>query len=152
MKFALSALAIAAVVVFAVACRISLRRRFALVMAGRRPLSDGEFAALFPGSEETAADVRSRLAKAVPGDARLMRPSDRIAADLRVGALDGLDTNEIVAGLERRFSIRIPEARASEVRTVRELVELVQSLRNGKIASGPTGARIRSPHWSTGRH
>ena len=62
-----------------------------------------------------------------------MRPLDRICKDLMVDAMDGLNTNEIIAKLERRFSIRIPEARASEVRTVQELVNLVQSLRDGAL-------------------
>ena len=48
-----------------------------------------------------------------------------------VDATDGLNTNVIIATLERRFSISISDARASEVRTVQELVELVQSLRVG---------------------
>ena len=60
-----------------------------------------------------------------------MRPLDRIVKDLMVDATDGLNTNVIIATLERRFSISIPDARASEVRTVQELVELVQSLRDG---------------------
>ena len=60
-----------------------------------------------------------------------MRPLDRICKDLMADAMDGLNTNEIVVKLERRFSISIPDARASEVRTVQDLVDLVQSLRDG---------------------
>jgi acyl carrier protein len=116
--------------VFPFVFRWSLRRRFALSMAGRKILSEKDFAAFFPGSEETANAVRAMIARVMPGDGRLMLPSDRIAADLWVGAIDGLDSNEIVAGLERQFAIRIPEIHAAEVRTVQELIELVQLLRD----------------------
>ena len=102
-------------------------------MAGRIPLNEADFASFFPGAEESAIAVRQAVATAVPGDGRLMRPLDRIVKDLMADAMDGLNTNEIIAKLERRFSIRIPEARASEVRTVQELVNLVQSLRDGAL-------------------
>lgn len=117
--------------------RWSVRRRFAVSMAGRTPLDETDFASLFPGAEESAIAVREAVATAVPGDGRLMRPLDRIVKDLMADAMDGVNTNEIVAMLERRFSIRIPEARASKVRTVRELVDLVQSLRDGALTVIP---------------
>ena len=126
---ALGAVAIAGAL--ALAHRQSVRREFATLMADRTPLSEADFALLFPGSEESAAAVRQAIAIAVPGDGGLIRPLDRLAKDLMVDAMDGLNTNVIIAALERRFSISIPDARASEVRTVQELVELVQSLRDG---------------------
>ena len=120
-------------VALAVACahRTSVRRRFTVAMASRTPLNEVDFASLFPGAEESAIAVRHAVATAVPGDGRLMRPLDRIVKDLLVDAMDGLNTNEIVVKLEHRFSISIPDARASEVRTVQDLVDLVQSLRDG---------------------
>ena len=121
------ALAVAAVC----ARRESVRRRFTVSMAGRIPLNEADFASFFPGAEESAIAVRQAVATAVPGDGRLMRPWDRIVKDLMADAMDGLNTNEIVVKLERRFSISIPDARASEVRTVQDLVDLVQSLRDG---------------------
>ena len=123
--------AVALGVALACARRGSVRRRFAVSMVGRTPLNETDFASLFPGAEESASAVRQAIATAVPGDGSLMRPLDRIAKDLMVDAMDGLSTNEIVARLEYRFSISIPDARASEVRTVQELVDLVQSLRDG---------------------
>jgi acyl carrier protein len=102
-------------------------------MAGRTQLNEADFALLFPGAEESAIAVRHAVAAALPGDGLLMLPADRIVKDLMADAMDGVNTNEIVAKLERRFSIRIPDARASEVRTVQELVDLVQSLRDGAL-------------------
>lgn len=123
----------AAAIVVAGALRCSVRGTFALSMAHRTPLNETDFASLFPGAEESAIAVRQVVAVYVPGDGTLIRPFDRIVKDLMVGANDGLDTNEIVAVLERRFTICIPDARASEVRTVQELIELVQSLRDGNL-------------------
>ena len=122
---------VAIAVALALAHRQSVRRKFAILMTDRTPLSEADFALLFPGAEESAAAVRQAIAIAVPGDGGLIRPLDRLAKDLMVDAMDGLNTNVIIATLERRFSISIPDARASEVRTVQELVELVQSLRVG---------------------
>lgn len=107
----------------------SIRRKLAMALAGRPPLTEAEFAALFPGAEETAAAVRQVLARYTPGDAARIRGSDRIARDLLIGAQDGLDANEIVHALDQRFAIRIPDERAAQVGTVHELVQLVQGLR-----------------------
>ena len=123
--------AVVVAVALALPRRQSVRRKFVNLMADRTRLSEADFALLFPGAEESAAAVRQAIAVAVPGDGSLMRPRDRIVKDLMVDALEGLNTNVIVATLERRFSIHIPGARAAEVRTVQELVELVQSLRDG---------------------
>lgn len=123
----------------------SIRRKFAASMADRTPLSESDFASLFPGAEESAIAVRQAVGTTVPGDASLMRPLDRIATDLMADATDGLNCHEIVATLERRFSVRIPEVCATEVRTVQELVTLVQSLR---AAGNLTGCSIGSPSAS----
>lgn len=120
----------------------SIRRKFAAAMANRTPLNESAFASLFPGAEESAIAVRQAIGTAVPGDASLMRPLDRIAKDLMADSTDGLNCHEIVASLERRFSICIPEASAAEVRTVQELVTLVQSLRE---AGNLTGCAIETP-------
>jgi hypothetical protein len=109
------------VLVFAGAHHWSIRRKFAASMADRTPLSESDFASLFPGAEESAIAVRQAVGTAVPGDASLMRPLDRIATDLMADATDGLNCHEIVAALERRFSVCIPEVSAAEVRTVQEL-------------------------------
>ena len=130
-----------AAVALAGAHQWSIRRKFAASMADRTPLSESNFASLFPGSEETAIAVRDAIGTPLPGNASLMRPLDRIARDLMADATDGLNCNEIVAALERRFSICIPEASAAEVRTVQELVELVQSLRAGNS----TGCSVGPP-------
>jgi acyl carrier protein len=134
--------------VFAGAHHWSIRRKFAASMADRTPLSESDFASLFPGAEESAIAVRQAVGTAVPGDASLMRPLDRIATDLMADATDGLNCHEIVAALERRFSVCIPEVSAAEVRTVQELVTLVQSLR---VGGNLTGCYIRSPSASAER-
>lgn len=130
----------AAAIVVTGALRWRERRKFTLSMANRMPLNETDFASLFPGAEESAIAVRQAVAAYVPGDGTLMRPFDRIVKDLMVGSNDGLDTNEIVMALERRFTISIPDARASEVRTVQELIELVQSLRDGNLTDSSIGA------------
>lgn len=120
----------------------SIRSKFAASMANRTPLDESAFSSLFPGAEESAIAVRQAIGTAVPGDANLMRPLDRIAQDLMADTTDGLNCHEIVASLERRFSICIPEASATEVRTVQELVVLVQSLR---VAGNLTGSSSELP-------
>ena len=126
----------------------SIRRKFAASMADRTPLSESEFASLFPGAEESAIAVRQAIGTAVPGDASLMHPLDRIATDLMADATDGLNCHEIVAALEHRFSICIPEVSAAKVRTVQELITLVQTLR---VAGNLTGCSIGSPTASAER-
>lgn len=118
----------------------SIRRKFAASMADRTPLTESAFASLFPGAEESTIAVRQAIGSVIPGDASLMRPLDRIAKDLMADATDGLNCHEIVVRLERRFSICIPEASAAEVRTVKELVALVQSLRAGNSTGRSIGA------------
>ena len=119
----------------------SIRRKFAASMGDRTPLSELDFASLFPGAEESSIAVRDAIGAAIPGNASLIRPLDRIAKDLMADASDGLNCNEIVMTLERRFSICIPDASAVEVRSVQELVWLVQSLRAGH----PAGCCIGAP-------
>ena len=126
----------------------SIRRKFAASMADRTPLSESEFASLFPGAEESAIAVRQAIGTAVPGDASLMHPLDRIATDLMADATDGLNCHEIVAALERRFCICIPEVSAAKVRTVQELITLVQTLR---VAGNLTGCSIGSSSASAER-
>lgn len=104
-------------------------------------MSETEFASLFPGAEEAAIAVRQVISRYVPGDMGRVRASDRIAQDLMVDAADGLNTNDIISSLERRFNICLPEDRASQVLTVEELVKLIQSLRDDKL----TGCSNKAP-------
>lgn len=103
----------------------SIRKAVRLHTEGRVPLAPHEFTRLFPGKEVAAHNVRRALQGVVCGDIRLIRPQDRIVADLRVGAIDGLDVNQVAADLERMCGITIPNAEAEAVRTVGELVDMV---------------------------
>ena len=64
----------------------------------------------------------------------LVKAESNLIEDL--GA-DSLDTMEIITELEERFQIAIPDEEASEVKTVRDITELVTQKLQGKVADPP---------------
>ena len=115
----------------------SIRRRINATVKGRVELTEAEFSALFPGAEQSAVAVRRALTSVFSGNIALIRPDDQVVKELMVAAIDGLDANELIEELQRSCAISIPDARSIEVRTVGDLVRLVQDCKDE-----------RSDHWS----
>lgn len=117
----------------------SIRRKVRVHTVGRTPLEETDFVALFPGKEIAASIVRNALKDVVPGDIRLVRPSDRIVADLMVGTVDGLDTNQVRGNIERSCQVTISDSDAEQVFTVGELVNVAH-----KAMSEQSNRRIQT--------
>lgn len=76
-------------------------------------------------SAEVLAEVRRILAEEV-GRREAVLPSHRLDADLQ---LDSVQLLTLVVGLENRFRIALAEEDAAQVRTVADLVALVERRR-----------------------
>ena len=77
-------------------------------------------------TDEVLAEIR-RVVRDELGVARAVGPEDDLIADLQ---LDSVGLLTLVVGLEDRFRIALAEEDAAGVRTVQELVALVESRRN----------------------
>ena len=77
-------------------------------------------------TDEVLAEIR-RVVRDELGVARAVGPQDDLIADLQ---LDSVGLLTLVVGLEDRFRIALAEEDAAGVRTVQELVALVESRRN----------------------
>ena len=75
--------------------------------------------------DETGRRVRECL-KPLLEESREVQSGDNLDLDL---GLDSLKRIELVAALEREFSVKLPEGFASEVQTVRELVSRIEGIR-----------------------
>ena len=78
-----------------------------------------------PGEEEVLEEVR-RIARHELELDRAIEPDHELAADLR---LDSVAALTLVVALEDRFRVRLDDADAQRVRTVRDLVGLVEARR-----------------------
>lgn len=105
----------------------SVHRKISFTTEGRRELTTEEFAALFPGAEEIAMEVRREIEKIFAGNIAKVHPNDLLVRDLMIGAIDGLEANELIQNIERSCSISIPQAMANDVLTVNDLVHLVKA-------------------------
>ena len=106
---------------------LSVRRRASRAVTGREALTAEQFAALFHTEKEraVAAAIRGQLARHIPVDAALVRPDDRLCEELQLGAVDGLDANEFVIEVEKTLGVKISDAAAQKMLTLRELVSYV---------------------------
>ena len=84
-----------------------------------------------PGEEEVLAEIRRVAAFELELD-RPVEPGDAITSDLQ---LDSVATLTLVVALEDRFRIRLDDADAARVRTVADLVRLVEA-RRGTVTAG----------------
>lgn len=78
-----------------------------------------------PSYDETFAATTEILQRHVD-DARVIRPNDHIQNDL---GLDSLGVMELVADMEDRFSVSIPNEQLTELATVDDVVKLVVKLK-----------------------
>jgi acyl carrier protein len=63
---------------------------------------------------------------------RHVAPGDRIVEDL--GA-ESLDVVNVIASVEDRYQIEIPETEVADIHTVEELFEVVRARRSGRSSS-----------------
>jgi acyl carrier protein len=57
-------------------------------------------------------------------------PNDRFVEDFKMDELDSMSLLELVIDIEKYFEITIPDGRAQNIRTFRELVDEIWSLKN----------------------
>ena len=104
--------------------RDGLERRRALDhLAQHPPLDPAVFGqTYFPADQaEVARRLRELLTPHLPFDLARLHPDDRLVEDLRMDELDSMATVEFILDVEKDFSVRIPDAEAARIRTVREL-------------------------------
>ena len=96
---------------------------------GRRATSDAELSAFFPTAAEAeiAISARNHLKKYLLIPVDLTQLDDKLCADLGLGAQDGLDPNFFVKDIERSHGIKIPDAQAAEMFTLRDIVSYIHA-------------------------
>lgn len=105
-------------------------------MADRRPLTDTEFGGQFfsPEDAEVASKLRIILARHIAVDLSRLHPDDRVVEDIRMDALDSMSTVEFILEIEKEFNIKIPDAAAEKMRTLRDIVAYVSQLKRVSAA------------------
>lgn len=68
-------------------------------------------------------DIRSLVAEILERDPGQLDPDARLVEDL---GMDSMMALEIVASLEKRYKIRLPEQELQEVKTVNRVIELAK--------------------------
>jgi len=77
----------------------------------------------------TESQLRELVAVATNRDASGLSLDDDIALELGIDSLGGL---RVLAGVEKKFDLRIPDERLSGVLTMRQLLEIIDDLGGGK--------------------
>ena len=110
-----------------IAVQFLIRRRASRVVAGRRPLSAEEFAALFAAEREREAAplIRDRLRPYIPVNPGLVLPDDRLCEELQLAVQDGLDANSFVRDVEKMLGVKIPDKAAQNMYTLRDIISYV---------------------------
>jgi len=81
----------------------------------------------FPDNQRrVAVFIRQELDSYVPFSLAGLHPDDRFIADLQLEFWDDLATVELVRHTEKHFRIKIPNADAQKILTIRELVVFTQ--------------------------
>jgi hypothetical protein len=110
-----------------VACALLVRwrnkARLATFLQGRAPLSAEAFASLFTTRDEgrVAVSIRELLAPWVAFEVELVRPDDEFCGELLLDAVDGLNPEEFLHTVEKRWSVSILNETAADLRTIRHL-------------------------------
>ena len=73
--------------------------------------------------------MRNQLKKYLLIPIDLVQPDDKLCADLGLDARDGLDSNFFVMDVEKITGIKIPDAKATEILTLRDIVSYVHAAR-----------------------
>jgi acyl carrier protein len=115
----------------------SERARILKRVGDRHATSDAEFSALFSSATESeiAIDVRNQLKKYLLIPINLVQPDDKLCADLGLDARDGLDSNSFVMDVEKTTGIKIPDAKAVEMLTPRDIVSYIHAARAAQSKS-----------------
>jgi acyl carrier protein len=106
-------------------------------VGNRHATSDAGFFAFFSSAAESeiAIAVRNQLKKYPLIPINLVQPDDKLCADLSLDARDGLDSNSFVMDVEQTTGIKIPDAKAVEMLTLRDIVSCVHAARAAQIKS-----------------
>jgi hypothetical protein len=133
-------LGIGVLVVIGLTRSVTLRAN--LRVWGRPLLAEDEFAARhFPeGQRAIAAQARRLLAPYLPVNAGRIEPSDRLVEDLGLAARlsHGLDGDAFARDLEEAFGIEFSESDFYEMRTLRDVVNLVAGKNGRREDGGPS--------------
>ena len=99
-------------------------------------MNDKEFGRRFfsPQQAEIAAKLRVIMARHIPIELSRLNPDDRIVEDIRMDALDSMDTVEFVLEIEKEFGISIPDAAVARMRTLRDVAEFVSQTKKNTVA------------------
>lgn len=102
-------------------------RKITSYLQGRTPLTDEDFAALFPSTLEgkVGVSIRRHLKSWVAFDVRLVRPQDLLCGDLLLDALDGMDPDVFLASVEKEWKVKLPDVNSQELRSIAELASAV---------------------------
>ena len=68
-------------------------------------------------------EVRALIAEILETDPRQLDPNARLVEDL---GMDSMMALEIIASLEKRYKIRLPEQELQEVKTLQRVIELAR--------------------------
>jgi acyl carrier protein len=95
-------------------------------------LGPAEFGALFKTEREAALApvIRDRLRAYIPIDPALVRPDDKLCAELQLAVFDGLDANAFVAEVEKAVGVKIPDQEAEKMFTLRDIVSYLAARDN----------------------
>lgn len=134
----------------------SEKRRALRHMAGRDPLSASQFAnRFFSGEQIPAAEKLVEIfSRHLSVDLSRLHPDDRLAADLRMDALDSLSTVEFVLDIEKELKIRIPDETVEKMFNFRQVVEFVSAqcrAEQGAAGDARKNARLRPAGASVSR-
>ncbi len=69
-------------------------------------------------------DLRTLLAEVSGQDTSIVGPDDDLTHTLGLDSLAGL---RLLAAVEKRFGVRFPDDRLGEIRTLKQLLELIES-------------------------
>jgi hypothetical protein len=121
----------------------SQRRHILKKLAGRRPLTDDEFRALFsPPDAEVAVTIRDQLKGYLGIPVALVHPDDKLCADVGLGTRDGLDANCFVQDVERATGTTITGIDAEKLYTLRDIVVYVSGRESvGRGTMSPESSR-----------
>jgi acyl carrier protein len=96
-------------------------------MSAHPALSNTEFGQHYfnPDRTDIAARTRKILQRHNDVDLARLHPDDRLVEDIRMDELDSLSTVEFVIEIEKEFGIRISDADATKMRSLRDVVDYV---------------------------
>jgi acyl carrier protein len=94
----------------------------------RVSLTDGEFCSLFAAADaDVALTIRNQLKGYLIIPVELVRPDDKLCADIGLGIRDGLDANCFVRDVQRATGATIPDIDAENLYTLRDIVAFVST-------------------------